>query len=647
MHWVTRTESQRPAGPPSDVMHRQKVQNWQPSQFNAPPIPPCGNPRFDHTVPGSSAPFIHQHYGGKQPVLGNPQSPPLLQVSAGYMVPTEAPSRQQVLHPQPLATSNPPSHSIHSQSISLVPPSSSAPHSSLYSLPPQPQSSVNPPSLHPQQQYLDAAHSVHQAGHSKPDVDEEFNDQLQRFLDSPDGASSDQMAESPCNEAFGATVEDGWPSWSEYVPDDSGIATCWTNFEPGCESGGDPVVRTVYQSKDYPSLRLPEGGQASDQLQPGALLQPPSSCGPSGNSAASAKQRLRWTPELHERFVEAVSNLGGADKATPKGVLRVMGVKGLTIYHVKSHLQKYRLAKYIPDSVEGKTEKKRNQDIIQQLDQTSGIQLTEALRLQLEVQKRLHEQLEVQRHLQLRIEAQGKYLQKIIEDQSKFGGVLSYKLVPAGLSDSDPPGTVLLSGSHLSGDIPLPTTLVTLPATEKGQEQTASEPPLKRSRTDDSNLSSETKVAMPEQVLSVTGSTEPQLLNDNPSSTVKQAVPQVLDTDQSCNPPLLISRENDSTASPAQPDTPAQARQQAGTAERQVLPGSPPQGIVVNPSSSQEAGQVASSTQPSITSDTGIRPVELMPDGGSIGKSSLVEAEADLIPPISQVSPPNGTVQAE
>ncbi|KAJ7553950.1 hypothetical protein O6H91_06G119700 [Diphasiastrum complanatum] len=104
-----------------------------------------------------------------------------------------------------------------------------------------------------------------------------------------------------------------------------------------------------------------------------------------------------------------------------------MGVQGLTIYHVKSHLQKYRLAKYIPESMAdgGKSDKKKSTDIIPSLDATSGIQITEALRMQMEVQKRLHEQLEVQRHLQLRIEAQGKYLQKIIEEQQRMSGVLA------------------------------------------------------------------------------------------------------------------------------------------------------------------------------------------------------------------------------
>ncbi|XP_071736209.1 myb family transcription factor PHL7-like [Rutidosis leptorrhynchoides] len=144
--------------------------------------------------------------------------------------------------------------------------------------------------------------------------------------------------------------------------------------------------------------------------------------GVNNNPSLASKQRLRWTHDLHERFVDAVAQLGGPDRATPKGVVRVMGVQGLTIYHVKSHLQKYRLAKYLPDSSsEGKAfDQKETGDVLSSLDGSSGMQITEALKLQMEVQKRLHEQLEVQRQLQLRIEAQGKYLKKIIEEQQKL-----------------------------------------------------------------------------------------------------------------------------------------------------------------------------------------------------------------------------------
>ncbi|XP_020219242.1 myb family transcription factor PHL7 isoform X3 [Cajanus cajan] len=115
--------------------------------------------------------------------------------------------------------------------------------------------------------------------------------------------------------------------------------------------------------------------------------------------------------------------------ATPKGVLRVMGVPGLTIYHVKSHLQKYRLAKYLPESPadgkDSKDEKRNSGDSLSGADSSPGLPINDALRMQMEVQKRLHEQLEVQKQLQMRIEAQGKYLQKIIEEQQKLGSTLT------------------------------------------------------------------------------------------------------------------------------------------------------------------------------------------------------------------------------
>ncbi|XP_023511687.1 myb family transcription factor PHL11 isoform X1 [Cucurbita pepo subsp. pepo] len=134
------------------------------------------------------------------------------------------------------------------------------------------------------------------------------------------------------------------------------------------------------------------------------------------------KPRLRWTADLHDRFVDAVTKLGGPEKATPKSVLRLMGLKGLTLYHLKSHLQKYRLGLQT-----------RKQNVAEQRNECSGtlsnfigveedergMKIAEALKSHVDVQKTILEQLEVQNKLQMRIEAQGKYLQDILEKAQK------------------------------------------------------------------------------------------------------------------------------------------------------------------------------------------------------------------------------------
>lgn len=143
------------------------------------------------------------------------------------------------------------------------------------------------------------------------------------------------------------------------------------------------------------------------------------------SSADANKPRLKWTRQLHQSFADAVSQLGGPDQATPKSVMRVMGVPGITLYHLKSHLQKYRLAKsrdhkaisthediIISADYRPIANVKPSAEMINTRPQFDNS--TDMLLLQLEVQRKLQEQIEVQRHLQMRIEAQGKYLQSVV-----------------------------------------------------------------------------------------------------------------------------------------------------------------------------------------------------------------------------------------
>ncbi|PPD75170.1 hypothetical protein GOBAR_DD27907 [Gossypium barbadense] len=102
----------------------------------------------------------------------------------------------------------------------------------------------------------------------------------------------------------------------------------------------------------------------------------------------SNKTRIRWTQDLHE-------------KGNPKDNSETNG------YSRFDHLSCQKPFAEIPYCK------------IHARIYTSGLHLTEALQLQLDVQRRLNEQLEFQRNLQLRIEEQGRRLKMMIDEQQK------------------------------------------------------------------------------------------------------------------------------------------------------------------------------------------------------------------------------------
>ncbi|XP_024312885.1 protein PHOSPHATE STARVATION RESPONSE 2 isoform X1 [Brachypodium distachyon] len=230
--------------------------------------------------------------------------------------------------------------------------------------------------------------------------------------------------------------------WTDFMNDD------WKDIvdnPSGAKSqpqGGPPVQSStsVHQS-------------ATEQIVTTQSVEPCAVAAPSPSASSNtSKTRMRWTPELHERFVDAVNLLGGSEKATPKGVLKLMKADNLTIYHVKSHLQKYRTARYRPELSEGSSERlDASKEELPSIDLKGNFDLTEALRLQLELQKRLHEQLEVQRSLQLRIEEQGKCLQIMIEQQCVPG------------TDKVRDASTSAEGSKLFSDPPESSTLKDIP----------------------------------------------------------------------------------------------------------------------------------------------------------------------------------------
>ncbi|PSS21135.1 Myb family transcription factor [Actinidia chinensis var. chinensis] len=190
----------------------------------------------------------------------------------------------------------------------------------------------------------------------------------------------------------------------------------------------------------YSSHSQPEHLRQSASARPCGGVSVASGNSASSGSALPSKARIRWNQDLHDRFVECVNRLGGAEKATPKAILNLMDSEGLTIYHVKSHLQKYRFAKYMPESAEGRSEKRNSVTDLEQIDLKTGLQLREALQMQLDAQRRLHEQLEIQRNLQMRIEEQSRRL-KMMFDQQRKTNVSLFETEISNSTSPDEPST--------------------------------------------------------------------------------------------------------------------------------------------------------------------------------------------------------------
>ncbi|KAL1539636.1 protein PHOSPHATE STARVATION RESPONSE 1-like isoform X1 [Salvia divinorum] len=245
-------------------------------------------------------------------------------------------------------------------------------------------------------------------------------DTLPDFLDFP-MSTTIQSSQLYRSNSSGITIphEDlgkpnDWQDWADQlITDDDALTADWSGLLADASVADPEPKQCTSISNQQPHIPQQLPSAPGEICMGGAQ---------SSSNAAPGKQRMRWTPELHETFVEAVNKLGGSERATPKGVLKLMKVESLTIYHVKSHLQKYRTARYKPETTEESSERKpASIENFSSLDLKTGIEITEALRLQMEVQKRLHEQLEIQRNLQLRIEEQGKYLQMMFEKQCKSG----------------------------------------------------------------------------------------------------------------------------------------------------------------------------------------------------------------------------------
>ncbi|CAN6228797.1 unnamed protein product [Urochloa humidicola] len=183
------------------------------------------------------------------------------------------------------------------------------------------------------------------------------------------------------------------------------------------DTGGSDDITTAAMTSDYPQMTEAAPVYSSPNSEtwqhqhivhqlasvptiPGQLYHtvfPPATV--NVHSPQRTKVRRRWTTEMHDRFIDAVNQLGGCENAKPKAIADIMNVEGLTREQVKSHLQKYKLAqvRHRSSEVAGTSAETTMSNEAVPSDVQRRIQEF-ALQVQIEFQKKLHDMVERTRH---------------------------------------------------------------------------------------------------------------------------------------------------------------------------------------------------------------------------------------------------------
>lgn len=195
----------------------------------------------------------------------------------------------------------------------------------------------------------------------------------------------------------------------------------------------------------------------------------------SSDGATAKKARVVWSVDLHQKFVNAVNQIG-FDKVGPKKILDLMNVPGLTRENVASHLQKYRL--YL-----GRLQKQNEERILGSARQdfsTKGPS-SENLNLRSSFQEQPSNTSSGYPHASQKIQGQSSVSDSQLEETkrtvplpapdismnsvssaaesqnlagvSPIGGVLSFKGLPVN-QDRKPSDTMILECQAWSGGVP-------------------------------------------------------------------------------------------------------------------------------------------------------------------------------------------------